>query len=174
MATEIERKFRVIRSLVHIVGLATPDHIVQSYLPDAGSWVIRIRKITRLGSSRAEYWMTLKKRISDVSCTEIEFPIQEPEYRELYEQCELHLTKWRYVVDHNGDTWYVDHFPSIDDQCMPYQTQKEKSYLPTDLVVAEIELESEDAEFDKPSWLGNEVTADHQFKNYMLAKLLEL
>jgi adenylate cyclase len=63
------------------------------------------------------------------------------------------IEKTRSRVEHEGHTWEIDVFSGAN----------------TGLVVAEIELESEDEAFARPEWLGAEVTADHRFKNSQLS-----
>ena len=65
------------------------------------------------------------------------------------------IDKTRYLVPAgNGRTWEVDEFYGDNDG----------------LTVAEIELGSEDEKFEKPSWLGQEVTGDVKYYNSMLMK----
>ena len=63
-------------------------------------------------------------------------------------------TRWLVPAGDGVHTWEVDEFHGDNDG----------------LVVAEIELRSEDDEFEKPSWLGEEVTGDRRYYNSMLAK----
>ena len=63
-------------------------------------------------------------------------------------------TRWLVPAGDGVHTWEVDEFHGDNDG----------------LVVAEIELRSEDDEFEKPSWLGEEVTGDRRYYNSMLTK----
>ena len=63
------------------------------------------------------------------------------------------IEKTRHTVDHGGFTWEVDVF--------------EGKYH--GLVVAEVEMNDENADPDLPSWLGREVTGDKRFSNQSLA-----
>ena len=65
------------------------------------------------------------------------------------------IDKRRYLVDHKGHTFEVDEFHGNNEG----------------LVVAEIELRSEDEDFERPSWLGKEVTGDSRYYNASLAKV---
>lgn len=64
------------------------------------------------------------------------------------------VTKIRHYVDHAGHRWVVDEFEGDNDG----------------LVMAEIELDAPDEEFDQPDWLGEEVTDDGSYTNAALAR----
>ncbi len=63
------------------------------------------------------------------------------------------LEKRRYFVPLGAATWEVDVFEGARDG----------------LVIAEIELASDDAPFERPDWLGEEVTGVHRYYNAYLA-----
>jgi adenylate cyclase len=87
---------------------------------------------------------------------EWEKEIPTAEVKDLLKICEPGvIDKTRYLVPAgNGRTWEVDEFYGDNDG----------------LTVAEIELGSEDEKFDKPAWLGQEVTGDVKYYNSMLMK----
>ena len=58
----------------------------------------------------------------------------------------------RYILIHNGSKWEIDEFFGDNEG----------------LIEAEIELESEDQFFDKPDWLGEEVSLDRRYTNVAL------
>ena len=64
------------------------------------------------------------------------------------------ITKTRHLVDYKNHTWEVDEFHGDN----------------VGLIVAEIELDDENEEFEIPPWLGEEVTADYRYLNSNLAK----
>ena len=64
------------------------------------------------------------------------------------------ITKTRHLVDYKKHTWEVDEFHGDN----------------VGLIVAEIELDDENEEFEIPPWLGEEVTADYRYLNSNLAK----
>jgi adenylate cyclase len=64
------------------------------------------------------------------------------------------IEKTRYHVMHAGHEWEIDVFKGDNDG----------------LVVAEIELDDADAEFDRPDWLGEEVSEDTRYYNVCLVK----
>jgi adenylate cyclase len=80
-----------------------------------------------------------------------------PDAAELLERlCEQPLVeKVRHRIDHAGHTWEVDEFLGEN----------------AGLVVAEIELGAEDEAFDKPDWIGREVTGDKRYYNSSLIRL---
>ena len=69
--------------------------------------------------------------------------------------CTLKVEKTRYEVEHEGHVWEVDVFEGLN----------------AGLVVAEIELQAEDEAFERPFWVGEEVTHDPRYLNTNLAKV---
>ncbi len=59
------------------------------------------------------------------------------------------IEKTRYTIDVGGNTWEIDEFHGAN----------------AGLIMAEIELESADQEFEKPDWAGPEVSHDTRFFN---------
>ena len=81
---------------------------------------------------------------------EYEYPIPVSHAEELLKICDGPvLEKNRYAVDHNGLIWEVDEFLGENEG----------------LIVAEVELKSEDQSFDRPEWVGQEVTDDPRYFN---------
>ena len=68
--------------------------------------------------------------------------------------CPFTLEKHRYTVRHDGFTFEIDEYFGAN----------------APLVVAEIELPAEDTPFERPSWLGREITADGRYTNAYLSK----
>ena len=64
------------------------------------------------------------------------------------------IEKIRYKVNFKGNTWEIDEF-----------LEENKG-----LIIAEIELESPLQEFEKPAWVGNDVTEDQRYKNSNLVR----
>jgi adenylate cyclase len=88
-----------------------------------------------------------------LSRQEYEYPVPLDEARELLALAEGPLIeKTRYFVEHGGRTWEVDEFHGAN----------------TGLVVAEIELDTEDAAFARPPWIGAEVTHLTRYYNVCL------
>jgi CYTH domain-containing protein len=147
MAKEIERKFLV--SSDAWKESAKAERITQGYLSRDPDRTVRVR----LKGEKA--FMTIKGRTEGISRTEIEFPIPTKEARELLELClPTVIDKTRHEVMHAGMKWEVDVFHGANEG----------------LVVAEIELQEENAEFEKPAWVGVEVSDDPRYLNARLSE----
>jgi adenylate cyclase len=147
MGTEIERKFLVNDALwgPPLKSLS----IIQGYFPTSG-FSLRVRVQQDKG------FITLKKTKSKISRHEFEYEIPVRDAREIIGIfCSGHIVeKTRHIIEHKGFKWEVDVFHGDNDG----------------LVVAELELESEDEAFEKPTWLGEEVTGDTRYLNAYLAR----
>lgn len=146
---EIERKFKVHEeSWRQTVSEADSSFIQQGYLNADPDRVVRIR----IRDNRA--WITIKNRPVGISRSEFEYPVPVDDAVELLGMCLGRIiTKRRYELTHQGARWEIDEFFGQHEG----------------LVMAEIELESENQEFDKPEWAGEEVTHDPQYSNMVLA-----
>jgi adenylate cyclase len=147
MGVEIERKFLVVGDAWRASG--RPTHIVQGYLTRDPGRVVRIRT----AGERA--FLTLKGLTHDASRSEFEYPIPPEDARQMLAELCLKplLSKTRYAVDVGDLTWEVDVFDA------PH----------AGLIVAEIELPSSDHVFERPDWVGAEVTGDARYYNQSLA-----
>ena len=122
--------------------------IRQGYLSIGEKSVVRVRVQGDLG------FLTIKSRTSGISRAEFEYSIPLRDATALLTLCVAGLiTKMRYHVESAGTSWSVDVFDGASQG----------------LVVAEIELESEDEEFERPDWLGEEVSHDHRYSNSNLS-----
>ncbi len=150
MAVEIERKFLVKDE--QFKTLATKQtRIVQGYLSSAPERTVRVRIKGEQG------FLTIKgiSNESGASRFEWEKEISAEEAKSLLEICEPGvIDKTRFLVTAGPHTYEVDEF---------YGENR-------GLVVAEIELHSEDEVFEKPEWLAQEVTGDARYYNSMLMK----
>jgi len=101
-------------------------------------------------------FLTIKGPTQGVSRTEMEYEIPAADAEHMLEHfCAGSLVeKTRYIVVYNGMRWEIDEFSEAN----------------TGLVVAEIELEQEDQLFEKPVWLGEEVSLDRRYTNVALAR----
>jgi adenylate cyclase len=148
MASEIERKFLVAGD----GWKAQADdgkRIVQAYLASTGNASIRVRIV-----EDAEAVLTIKSAGSDTARSEFEYPVLVDDARALMQLREGRvLEKRRHRVPAGKLTWEIDVFAGELAR----------------LVIAEIELPSADAEFERPSWLGREVTGDKHYYNVSLA-----
>ena len=149
---EIERKFLVRDEFKHLAKKST--RIVQGYLSSVPERVVRVR----IYGDQA--FLTIKG-IGNASGTtrfEWEKEISVADAQSLLNLCETGvIEKTRYLIDANPYVYEVDEFLGENEG----------------LVIAEIELPSEDAVFPKPDWLGEEVTGDMRYYNSMLAKGLK-
>lgn len=147
MGTEIERKFLVTdRSVVDgLSGIV----IRQGYLSREPERTVRIRRTGKRGV------ITIKGANSGASRSEWEYQIPSDDADAMLAICEGPiLDKTRYLIDVAGRTWEVDVFAGTNDG----------------LVMAEVELDAEDAVVELPSWAGLEVTDDPRYYNANLSR----
>jgi adenylate cyclase len=149
MPIEIERKF-LVESDAWRAAVRRRELYAQGYV--GGSELCSVR--VRVGGERA--WLGLKGRPSGATRLEYEYQIPLDEAREILDRlcARGRIEKWRHWVPHAGHEWEVDEF--LGDNA--------------GLVVAEIELDSEAESFERPSWLGAEVTEDSRYLNTSLAR----
>ena len=147
MAIEIERKFLIKEKPFSIAKRSLK--INQGYIINEKSKVIRVRE------KGDDYFLTIKGNNIGISRLEYDFPISKEDAKELiFHFCKTTLIeKTRHYIEHKGHTWEVDEFHGKNNG----------------LIVAEIELESEDEKFEKPDWVGEEVTQDDRYYNMNLA-----
>jgi adenylate cyclase len=149
MATETERKFLVKSEFRHLAKKEIS--ITQSYLSIDPDKTIRLR----IADDRA--FLTVKSRINKESITrsEWEFPIPLADAIEMIHVClPGKIVKTRYLIPAGKHTIEVDVFHDKNEG----------------LIIAEIELSSEDEQFEKPEWLGTEVTGNPEYYNANLIK----
>ena len=147
MAIEIERKFLVNEKPFHLAKKSF--RIRQGYIVNDQKQVIRVRE------KGDDYFLTIKGNTIGISRLEFEYPIPKEDAEELLKHfCKKTLIdKTRHYVEFKGHTWEVDEFHGDNNG----------------LVVAEIELDSEDEKFEIPDWVGAEVTPDERYYNMNLA-----
>ncbi len=143
MGTEIERKFLVKDNSWR--ALARGVKYRQGYLNSAKERTVRVRTIDDKG------YLTIKGITSGASRAEYEYEIPVAEAGALLNDlCEKPLIeKSRYKIEFKGFVWEVDEFFGENQG----------------LIVAEVELESENQTFEKPVWIGEEVTGDPKYFN---------
>jgi CYTH domain-containing protein len=147
MNIEIERKFLLRNDLwkKNAIGI----HYAQGYLNKAGENTFRIR----IAGEKA--FLTIKSKSEGISRQEFEYEIPPEDARELLKLSRTPIIeKIRYKIEYAGKCWEVDEFLG-----------KNKG-----LYVAEIELDSEDEAFEKPEWIGEEVSGDKRYYNSHLAR----
>jgi len=150
MALEIEKKFLVKND--QFKSDATKEtRITQGYLCSVPERTVRVRIKGDKG------FLTIKGigNESGASRYEWEKEISVEETQDLLNICEPGvIDKTRYLVEQGNHTYEVDEFYGENQG----------------LVVAEVELQSEDEAFEKPDWLAEEVTGDVKYYNSMLMK----
>jgi len=149
MALEIEKKFLVTGDFKKDSTKAT--RITQGYLSSVPERTVRVRIKGDKG------FITIKGigSASGASRFEWEKEIPVSEVEQLLEICEPGvIDKTRFLVTSGKHTFEVDEFYGENEG----------------LIVAEVELSSENEAFVKPEWLGTEVTGDARYYNSMLMK----
>ena len=142
MGHEIERKFLVDVAAWHPEGTGTA--FVQGYLSSHKERTVRVR----LEGGTAK--LTIKGPTVGVTRTELEYAIPHDDAVAMLELCERPLIeKTRHLETHDGKRWEIDVFAGDN----------------AGLVVAEIELASEDERFSVPSWAIREVSDDPRYYN---------
>ena len=147
---EIERKFLVKKGGAYKSAAFSCSHIRQGYIP-ADNATVRIR--TRDDKA----YLTIKGKSHDGGLSRYEFEkeILMDEALELMKLCSGGtIDKYRYLVRSGRHTFEVDEFHGDNEG----------------LVMAEVELESVDADFEKPDFIGPEVTSDKHFRNAFMAR----
>ena len=148
MAKEIERKF-LVSSDAWRDAASSSEGIVQGYLTRGGGVTVRIRIF-----DDARAVLTLKAGGTALSRDEYEYEVPLADGRELLAHAGRQvIEKRRYAVRYAGRDWEVDVFEGRH----------------AGLVLAEIEMESEDARIELPDWVGEDVTGDERYYNSALA-----
>jgi adenylate cyclase len=147
MAQEIERKFRVANDDWRAMT-SSSSSLKQGYLSSSAEATVRVRLEDNLGT------LTIKSKTKGITRNEFEYAIPAQEAKELLMLCSGPLIeKTRYRIPQENHTWEIDVFEGDNDG----------------LIIAEIELTSEDDYFVKPQWLGEEVSGDSRYYNSNLA-----
>ena len=149
MATETERKFLVKAEIRHLA--VKKIKIIQAYMSIDPDKTIRIR----IADEKA--YMTIKSRMGGkvFARNEWQFPIPLADAVEMMNLCVPgKIIKTRYLIPAGKHTFEVDVFHDKNEG----------------LIIAEIELNTEDEQFEKPEWLGEEVTGKPEYYNANLIK----
>lgn len=148
MGVEIERKFLLQGDAWR--GLGQAVLLRQGYLSSARERVVRVR------IEGEQAMLTIKGANVGATRGEWEYPIPLADAAELLDGlCEQPLIeKYRHRIEHAGMVWEVDEFLGAN----------------AGLSVAEIELASEDQPFEKPDWVGAEVSGDARYYNANLIR----
>jgi adenylate cyclase len=148
VAIEIERKFLTVNDSWR--GLAErSERMSQGYLGRSERASVRIRV------GRDQAWLNLKGMVLGAARDEFDYAVPIDEGREILARLSTGATidKTRHWVSHAGFVWEVDEFHGENDG----------------LIVAEIELDAVDQAFERPDWIGDEVTDLIRYYNVSLA-----
>jgi adenylate cyclase len=150
MGTEIERKF-LLKSDAWRNEVTESTRLVQGYLLRGDKSAVRVR----IKDDVAE--LNIKHTQDGISRLEYEYEIPVADAREILDEVAQKplIDKTRHHVVHDGHLWEIDEFYGEN----------------AGLVVAEIELARADEPFEKPAWLGKEVSLDQRYYNSNLSKL---
>lgn len=156
---EIERKFLLNCELPKelLNNLPQKESISQGFLSTDIDKVVRIRHSTDWRFKQERAYLTVKGRSlnNGITRTEIETEITAESAKQLLSTfCGNTVEKIRYKINHAGFVWEIDEFLGLN----------------AGLWVAEIELMNENQEFDKPSFIGEEVTHDKRYTNVALSQ----
>lgn len=145
---EIERKYLVNKE--HWLKLDKPagEKITQGYLTTDINKTIRVRIRDLIG------YISIKGKTNNITREEFEFVIPIEEATELIKKfAEGIIEKIRYTIIYKEQTWEVDEFLGNNEG----------------LLIAEIELKSEDERFKLPDWIDKEVSYDKRYFNSNLS-----
>ena len=149
MGLETERKFLLANDAWR--ALATDSRrYCQGYLCADRERAVRVR----IAGESA--FLTIKGGGAGASRLEFEYPLPLEDAKTLLDRLAEKplIEKIRHIVPYGGLIWEVDEFFGLNEG----------------LTLAELELESEEQPFEKPAWIGEEVTADPRYYNASLVK----
>ena len=144
MGVEIERKYLVNHELWKKIKPNSGEEIKQAYLSTDPTKIIRVRTKADKG------YITIKSKSVGDTRLEYEYEIPHADAIELLQSfCTNFIEKVRYYVQTNGKLWEVDEFTGDNEG----------------LIMAEVELESEDDVYTLPDWVTVNVSADKRYAN---------
>lgn len=145
---EIERKF-LVRNDGWRDGVRESAYFRQGYLSNEVRCSVRVR----IAGERA--WLNLKSVTVGAQRHEFDYEIPVRDAHQMLDVLTVKplIEKTRYFVEVGSHTWEIDVFEGDNEG----------------LVVAEIELDSPDEPFEKPDWVGEEVTYDPRYYNTSLS-----
>lgn len=148
MAQEIERKYLI--DLEKAGDLGGGTHIRQAYVPTTNRTAVRVR----IADDQA--YLTIKGERAGATRLEFEYSIPVPDAEEILSQLctDGQIDKTRYVLAHGEHEWEIDVFHGENEG----------------LVVAEVEMGSEDEDVDLPDWIVEDVTNDDRYYNFNLLR----
>ena len=146
---EIERKF-LLKNDSWRDHYTKKMELRQGYLSTAKDCTVRVR------IADDEAFVTIKGKSRNISRSEFEYSIPKTDAESMLLEfsAENIIEKTRYFIDYKGSEWTIDEFFGSN----------------RTLVLAEIELSSEDAVYAKPDWIGDEVSGDCRYYNSNLSE----
>jgi adenylate cyclase len=149
MPVEIERKFLVADDSWRDQA-ESETRIMQGYLVNTPDLTVRVRV-----KGEAAF-LTLKGATRGLSRSEFEYPIPVADAEDMLRELSISapIDKVRYGVRVGRHLWELDVFAGEN----------------AGLVMAEVELASEDEDFEMPAWAGREVSGDQRYYNVNLAR----
>lgn len=149
MATEIEYKHLVNGKPWETENTSIAERIQQWFLKATGNCTVRVR--IKMGRA----FITIKSMETGASRSEFEYEIPIADALAMRELSESSIIeKVRYSITHESNTWEVDVFEGDNDG----------------LVIAELEVPSENEGYTKPPWVGENVTDDSRYYNASLSQ----
>lgn len=148
---EIEHKF-LLKNEQWREQVEKKELFQQAYITTTKGTTVRLRIVGESG------YLTLKGKPSGVKAitrSEFEYLIPRQDAEAMIEEFadSTIVKKYRYFVSHEGKTWEIDEF--LGDN--------------TGLIVAEVEMDTEDEDFKLPEWVGKCVSDDRRYTNIYLA-----
>ena len=149
MSFEIERKFLVKPLEWEALTKPKPNYLKQAFIAEEDLKVVRVRIYNGKGL------LTIKGKSEGIKRLEFEYEIPLEDAQSLIQNLGGPvIEKDRFVIPQGDLNWEIDVFYGENEG----------------LIVAEIELDSESAQFDKPNWIGEEVSDDPRYFNSSLQK----
>ena len=144
---EIEYKFLVDHDKWNTIEKPVPELIVQGFISKSEDAVVRVRIKGDKG------FLAVKGKSNGISREEFEYEIPLNDAEELLLNfTSKQIRKYRYEIDIDGRKWEIDEFHGALEG----------------LILAELEVNSEDDEFTKPDWIGKDVSTDPEYYNAVL------
>lgn len=149
MGVEIERKF-LVKDDSWRSAVESRTRLIQGYLADGDKATVRVRV-----TGEAAY-LTIKGPTAGVTRSEYEYPLPVADAQAMLRELAVYpaIDKTRYRVRAGAHLWELDVFAGEN----------------AGLVLAELELGSEQEAFEQPAWAGEEVSGDPRYYNVNLAR----
>lgn len=149
MATEIEHKFL-------LVSDAWREQVERSERMTQGYLLAQAKSSVRLRIVGDQAKLNIKSATVGTARSEYEYSVPLADAQEMLENLAEGplIDKTRHYVQHGNHLWEIDEF---------YGDNR-------GLIVAEVELNAVDEQFEKPDWLGEDVSLDVRYYNSMLTK----